>query len=360
MASQAVGAHFTNDSSSNYRESRQQLRLGNTVYDITHQALVMGILNRTPDSFFDHGAYFQLDAFLDRAEQLVMEGADILDVGGVKAGAGDEVSLQEELDRVVPAIEALKSRFDLPISVDTWRSEVLLEACRAGAVVGNDISGFADPSYLAVAAASGASVVATHIRLAPRVPDPNPVYENVVKEVSTFLLERARWAEAAGISADRIMVDAGLDLGKTTRHSLVLLRDSSVLAALGYPLFLSVSNKDFLGEVLNLRVHERRDPTLSAVAWGVARGARVVRVHDVLGAKRVCTVLSAILETQAIRPGLDGQISLSPTSNSSSSSRSSWNAPLEDESISKAKLKLANSDGSDTSEVLAPRPREAR
>jgi len=295
----------TNEPLSSRGRRARKLRLGSRAYDITHRALVMGILNRTLDSFFDHGAYFQMDAFLARAEQLVKDGADILDVGGIKAGAGDPVSLQEELDRVVPAVEALRSRFDLPISVDTWHSEVLQEACKAGAIIGNDISGFADPVYLPVAAKAGASVVATHIRLAPRVPDPHPVYSNVVEEVSTFLLERAQRAEATGITADRIMVDAGLDLGKTTKHSLELLRESSVLADLGYPLFLSVSNKDFLGEVLNLGVHERRDPTLAALAWGIAHGARVVRVHDVLGAKRVCMTLSAIMESCTIYSNCD-------------------------------------------------------
>src|SRR5205085_1488360 len=133
--------------------------------------LVMGILNRTPDSFYDQGATYALDALLRRAESLVADGADILDVGGVKAGPGPDVDEAEELDRVIPTIEALRARVDVPISADTWRASVLDEACRAGAVIGNDISGFADPDYLSVAAARGASVVATHIRLRPRVPD---------------------------------------------------------------------------------------------------------------------------------------------------------------------------------------------
>src|SRR5690606_37472483 len=124
----------------------------------------MGILNRTPDSFYDAGSYFAFDAFLEKAERLVADGADFLDVGGVKAGPGEEVSEQEELDRVVPAVEALRARFDLPLSVDTWRASVAAACFEAGAVVGNDISGFADPEYLPVCARYGASVVATHIR----------------------------------------------------------------------------------------------------------------------------------------------------------------------------------------------------
>ncbi len=153
-----------------------RLALGPRSYDVTTRSLVMGILNRTPDSFYDHGAHFAMDRCLARAEQLVAEGADILDVGGVKAGPGPEVGLQEELDRVIPAVEALAARVDLPLSVDTWRAEVAAAAFDAGAVMGNDISGFSDPEYLPVASAAGATVVATHIRLRPRQPDPEPEF----------------------------------------------------------------------------------------------------------------------------------------------------------------------------------------
>src|SRR3954463_5427676 len=247
----------------------------------------MGILNRTPDSFFDKGTYYDFDAFLRQAERLVDDGADFLDVGGVKAGAGDEVSGAMELDRVVPAIEALRKRFDLPLSVDTWRASVARACFEHGAVVGNDISGFADPDYLTTCAEFGASVVATHIRLAPRVPDPDPVYDDVVADVCRFLAERADRAVDAGIDAERIMVDAGLDLGKTEPQSLVLLRASDRLAALGYPVFLSASNKRFLWHLLDVDVGNARNGTLAAHALGIALGCRVLRAHDVKGARRV-------------------------------------------------------------------------
>jgi dihydropteroate synthase len=273
-----------------------RLTLGSQTYDLTTRSLVMGVLNRTPDSFFDGGAHFSMGAFCRRAEELVDEGADILDVGGVKAGPGPEVGLQEELDRVLPGVEALHARFDLPISVDTWRAPVAEAAYRAGAVVGNDISGFADPDYLAVSAAAGASVVATHIRLGPRVPDPEPEYDDVVATVRSFLAERARQAEVAGIPADRIVIDAGLDLGKTASQSLVLLRESRRLAELGYPLLLSASNKTFLGRILDLEVGERGGASLAAAAIGVTGGCRIVRAHDVRGTRRVCDVLAAVLE----------------------------------------------------------------
>jgi dihydropteroate synthase len=272
----------------------RRFRLGNRTYDITNRTLVMGVLNRTPDSFFDQGETFHLDALFDRAERLVAEGADVLDVGGVKAGPGPEVTEAEELDRVVPALEALHDRFDIPLSIDTWRASVLEAAAKAGAVLGNDISGFVDPDYLNTAAARGASVVATHIRLAPRVPDPEPDYDDVVGEVSAFLRERARAAEAAGLAPEQIALDAGLDLGKTPAQSALLLRESAALASLGYTLLLSASNKRFLGDLLGLGINERRDASLVAVAYGVMHGCRIVRVHDVAGSVRVCRMTEAI------------------------------------------------------------------
>ncbi len=272
------------------------LQLGDRTYDLTSRALVMGILNRTPDSFYDHGAYWSLDAFYARAERLVADGADILDVGGVKAGPGPEVTESEELDRVVPAVAGLNARFDLPVSVDTWRASVAGEAYRQGAIVGNDISGFADPDYLQVAAAAGATVVATHIRLAPRVADPAPHYEDVVGEVAAFLLDRAHRARAAGIPDTRILIDAGLDLGKTAEQSLTLLRASDQLAGLGWPLLLSASNKTFLGVLFDLPVDQRAHPTLAAHCLGVTLGCRILRAHDVRAARRVCDVLAAVME----------------------------------------------------------------
>jgi dihydropteroate synthase len=272
-----------------------ELKLGNRSYDLTDRALVMGILNRTPDSFYDKGLTFDLDALCRRAEVLVAEGADILDVGGVKAGPGPEVTEAEELDRVVPAITILGERFDVPISVDTWRASVAKESYAAGAVLGNDISGFADPDYLAVAADAQAAVVATHIRLRPRVADPDPVYGDLIGEVRAFLADRALQALAAGIERSRIVIDAGLDLGKTAEQSLDLLRHSDALASLGFVLLLSASNKTFLGKALGLEIDQRREASLAAAALGLARGCRILRVHDVTATVKVRDVLAAIL-----------------------------------------------------------------
>lgn len=272
------------------------LDLGGDRHDLSSRVLVMGILNRTPDSFFDRGAFYAMPAFVDRAAALVAEGADLLDVGGVKAGPGPEVTTDEEIERVVPAIEQLRRRFEVPLSVDTWRAQVAEVAYAAGAVLGNDISGFADPDYLPVAAAAGASVVATHIRLAPRVPDPEPHYDDLVGEVVTFLEDRAARAAAAGIAPERIVLDAGLDLGKTWQQSVLLLRASDRLAGLGHVLLLSASNKTFLGNLLGLDVGDRREATIAALAVGVLRGARLLRVHDVRGAVRLRDALAPLIE----------------------------------------------------------------
>ena len=225
----------------------------------------------------------------------MVAGAELLDVGGVKAGPGPEVTEPEELDRVVPAIEALRSRFDVALSVDTWRASVLDAACRAGAVVGNDISGFGDPEYLAVAARHDATVVATHIRLRPRVPDPEPVYADLVADVATMLRDRADRALAAGLAPAQIVLDAGLDLGKTPAQSAVLVRETGVHASMGFPFLLSASNKRFIGDLLGLEVDDRRPESLASVAFGVINGARIVRVHDVAGTAHVCRTVEALL-----------------------------------------------------------------
>ena len=274
------------------------LRLGDAHFDVTRRALVMGILNRTRDSFFAPAATFEMDDFLSRAEALVADGADVLDVGGVKAGPGDEVTEGEELERVIPAIEALHERFDVPLSVDTWRATVARDAFAAGAVLGNDISGFADPDYLSVAVSAGASVVATHIRLRPRVADPDPRYDDVIESVRQFLVERRTRAIAAGLDDNQVLVDAGLDLGKTPDQSLQLLRATSLYAGLGSPVLLSASNKGFLGALFDLEVTERREATLGACALGIGAGARVLRVHDVGGTVRVRDAIESVLEAR--------------------------------------------------------------
>lgn len=265
----------------------------------------MGILNRTRDSFFDRGAHFELDAFLRHAEWLVQEGADLLDVGARPGGVGvEEISEEDETDLVVESIEELRRRFDLPISVDTRRSAVARAAFAAGAVMGNDMSGFRDPEYLPTAAAAGASVVATHIRLPPGVPDRDPTYEDVVEDVATALGELAARAQAAGIARERIVLDPGYDLGKGWEQTLVLLAHTPRFVALGLPLLVAVSNKIFLGRLLELATEERGAATVAACAYGVARGGRVLRVHDVRAGRQVADLLAALLDREPGRPAV--------------------------------------------------------
>lgn len=276
-----------------------QLQLGKGhTFDITTRAVVMGILNRTPDSFFDGGEYFGFDEFVRKAETLVDAGADFLDIGGVRLKPGDEVDADEEMERVVPAVAALVQRFDLPISVDTFRASVAKECYAAGASVGNDTSGFADPEFLRVAADAGASVVACHVRLAPRFADPEPVYNDLVPDVVSYLAERGQWALDYGIPKSQIMLDHALDLGKNAEMSAELLRRSDELADLGYPVFLSTSNKGFLGALTGASVGERNNATHAAHTLGIALGCRVLRAHDVAGTRRIADLMSEVLQAR--------------------------------------------------------------
>ena len=272
------------------------LALGDRVYGLSTRALIIGILNRTPDSFYDSGETYELNKLVDRAGVLVSEGADVLEVGGVKAGIGDDVSVDEELDRVIPAVGELAKRFDVPVGVDTWRTRVIEEALAAGAVMANDISGFQDPGYLEAVSLARGTVLATHIRLQPRVYDPDPIYDDVVETVKQYLEEKVADALRAGIPPDRIIIDPGLDLGKNTDHSLSLLGASPLFARMGYPLFLAASNKDFLGELLGLGINERGDATCSAVSIGITLGCRVLRVHDVRSACMVRNTLERLVK----------------------------------------------------------------
>lgn len=265
--------------------------------DLTSRVLVVGILNRTPDSFYDKGRYFELEAALKRAEEMVEEGADVVDVGGQKAGPGDPVDPGEEADRVCPIIEHLASDGRVLVSVDTFVSSVAEAALASGAHIVNDISGLADPQMTKVVAEKSASLVITHIKGVPRVAEANPVYDDLLGEVEGFLSERVSRAVEGGVPPGRIIVDAGLDLGKSPDHSLALLKQTSRIVSMGHPVMASASNKPFIGESLGLAVDERMLPTLAAVSFAVAAGARLVRVHDVAQMKVGMRMLEAILES---------------------------------------------------------------
>ncbi|HWC12001.1 MAG TPA: dihydropteroate synthase [Acidimicrobiales bacterium] len=271
------------------------LRLGPVTADLDQAPVVMGILNRTVDSFYDRGAHFARDAFLRQAQRLVDDGADILDVGARSAAVGTrDVSAQEEIELAASSVVELRRRFDVPVSVDTWRAAVAAEAFACGAVIGNDVSGFADPGYLPAAAAAGASVVATHIRLAPQVPDPDPVYDDVVGDVTRALRGLVRRAMEAGLGRNQVVVDPGLDLGKTWQQSVALLAAVPQLWSLGQPILVAPSNKIFLGRLLGLERDERGIATTAACTVALLDGADVVRVHDARVGRQVADLVAAV------------------------------------------------------------------
>ncbi|HKQ00631.1 MAG TPA: dihydropteroate synthase [Actinomycetes bacterium] len=268
---------------------------GRRTFDFGRQVAVMAILNRTPDSFYDQGANFGFEDALTAAERALAEGADWLDVGGVKAGPGPEVTEAEELDRVVPLVAALRERTDAVISVDTFRPGVARRTLAAGADVVNDPSGLHDPLVAEAAAEAGAGLVVMHTGGPPRTRPHRPAYADVVAEVGAFLLDRAALARRHGVEAERLILDPGHDFHKNTFHSLELTRRLGELTDLGYPVLVAFSNKDFVGETLDVPLDQRLEGSLAAAAFAVAAGAAIVRVHEVEATVRVVRMTEAIL-----------------------------------------------------------------
>lgn len=271
------------------------LRLGPVAIGENEHA-VMAIINRTPDSFYDAGATYAMDAALARVEQVVAEGARIVDVGGVKAGPGDPVDVAEELRRVVPFVEAVAARHpEVAISVDTWRADVAREVVAAGASVLNDTWSGADPRLAEVAAQSGAGLVCSHVGpLAPRSRPHRVAYDDVVADVVARVSTLAERARSLGVRADGLLVDPTHDFGKNTYQSLLLTRHVDGLVATGYPVLVSLSNKDFVGETLDRSVGERLTGTLAATAVARWLGARVFRAHEVAPTLETLDMVAAI------------------------------------------------------------------
>lgn len=267
----------------------------------TDRALVMAIVNRTPDSFYDRGANFADDAALAAVDRAVAEGADLLDIGGVKAGPGDEVDAAEEIRRVVPFVTAIRERYpNVLVSVDTWRGDVARIAIGAGADLINDTWAGADPTLVEVAAELGKGIVCSHTGGAtPRTRPHRVRYADVVADVATKLVAAADRARELGVAEDAIVIDPTHDFGKNTYHGLELLRRIDVLVNTGWPVLMALSNKDFIGETLGVGLTERLEGTLAATALAAAAGARLFRVHEVAATRRVVDMVAAI---QGIRP----------------------------------------------------------
>lgn len=271
-------------------------RIGTRDFDFDRRVAVMAIINRTPDSFYDAGATFDVEQAVAASLQAVTDGADWVDIGGMAFSPDTpDVSVSEELDRVVPVIAALAGRSDVVISIDTSRPEVAAAALAAGAHVVNDTFGASDPAMVEMLATGGAHVVIAHSLAAPHRHHPRPRYGDVVAEVVTFLTERVERLEAAGVGPERIVIDPGPDLNKNTGHTLELMRRFDEITALELPTLLAVSNKDFVGETLDRDRTSRLSGSLAATAWAVGQGARVVRTHNVAATVDAVRMTEAIL-----------------------------------------------------------------
>lgn len=264
------------------------------------RALIMAIVNRTPDSFYDRGATFTDEAAMDAVHRVVAEGADVIDIGGVKAGPGETVDADEETRRVVPFIEWVRAEYPRQcISVDTWRAEVAKLACAAGADIINDTWAGADPQLPEVAAEFGAGLVCSHTGGA--VPRTRPFRVNygttitgVVDAVIAEVTAAAEHAAQVGVRRDGILIDPTHDFGKNTFHGLALLRHVPDLVETGWPVLMALSNKDFIGETLDAQLTERLEGTLAATALAAADGARMFRVHEVGPTRRVLEMVASI------------------------------------------------------------------
>ncbi|WP_144760814.1 dihydropteroate synthase [Curtobacterium sp. 9128] len=256
--------------------------LGRRTVDFDRRIAVMAIVNRTPDSFHDRGATFELDRAVAAAVRAAELGADLVDIGGVKFAPGPELPASAEIERVVPVVRQLAGESDVAISVDTFRPEVAAAAVAAGASVVNDTTGLSDPRMASVVADSDATIVITHSVAPPRTELPTPPhYDDVTGAVVAFLRERVDRALAAGIPESRIIVDPGHDLNKNTVHTLELTRRLPEVVALGHPVLAAVSNKDFVGEALGRPRGERLSGSLAVATVSAMLGARIVRMHDV-------------------------------------------------------------------------------
>lgn len=267
------------------------MKIGTKEFDFKNHCYIMGILNVTPDSFSDGGKWNDMDAALKHAEEMIAEGCDILDIGGESTRPGYTLlSDEEEISRVLPVIEAVKGRFDIPISLDTYKSKVAEAGLKAGADLINDIWGCKyDPEMASVIARSGAACCLMHNRK-------EAVYNNYLEDVLEDLRECVRIAKAACVADDRIILDPGIGFGKTYEHNLELMNHVEILQQLGYPVLLGTSRKSMIGLTLDLPATERLEGTLATTVMGVMKGCSIVRVHDVKANKRAVAMTEKLLQ----------------------------------------------------------------
>lgn len=267
------------------------------ILDFSKKTYIMGILNVTPDSFSDGGLYLNKNDAIRQALRMVEDGADIIDVGGESTRPGSEpVPVEEEIRRVIPVIETIAERVNVPISIDTYKSQVAELAIKAGASIVNDISGLRfDKRMPEIVARYGAGVVIMHIKGTPKDMQKNPVYKALIPEVMDYLREGIMIAERSGVAENRMIIDPGIGFGKTAEHNLEILKRLNEFAGLEKPILIGPSRKSFIGNILGgLPVTERLEGTASAIAIGIFNGANIIRVHDVKEMVRVARVADAI------------------------------------------------------------------
>jgi len=278
----------------------QDIAYGKGVLRLSQRTHVMGILNRTPDSFSDGGNFLDEAKALRRIEQMVTDGADIIDIGGESTRPGAiEASLAEELERVIPVIRKAAARIAVPISVDTRKSEVADAAIEAGAAIVNDITALrGDPRMRYVIARHDVPVVLMHMKGTPRTMQANPEYTDLIAEIISYLEESIEIGRAAGIPAEKMIIDPGIGFGKTTEHNLSIIKNLKRFKALGKPMLIGTSRKSFIGNVLGLDVGRRLMGTAASVVAGILNGARIVRVHDVKQMAEVARLTDAIARSE--------------------------------------------------------------
>lgn len=273
-------------------------KFGNTEYDLSSRTFIMGILNITPDSFSDGGKYFdseiQIQRIREDAIRMQKEGADFIDVGGESTRPGSvKVSVEEEINRVIPVISEIKKHISIPISIDTHKHEVAEEALKAGAVIVNDISGFQFDNKMAeVTKKYNASCILMHIKGTPKDMQNNPVYDNVISEIKDYLSKSIDLAKEAGVK--QIIIDPGIGFGKTFLHNIQIIKNLNEFRTLGYPIMLGLSKKRFINEIYESSPDERVEGTLTSNAFGIINGANILRVHNVLENKRAALTADAL------------------------------------------------------------------